>query len=180
MDANNPPNKRYLYRANALGFGGQLTKPTPEILPVQATAVLPITGGHGEQRVEKFRHGNIVSFDSAHSHVSGSLGEKKATPTFNTAASSVLENFDLLGMISADRIVAHLSSRHPVREGEVSIIPVGSHFVNLRVAGSLITMETNVDVFCKLDTFTAIENEYKQNGEFAEMARREFHWGGGG
>ncbi len=125
--------KRYLFQADATGVAGQFVFPFPEAIPIQAASALPSEGGRGSSRVDGFRHKDILSFGSAYTEVGGAEMEDGV---FETVALSVVENFNLLGVVTCDRIVGKLTGRHPgglQGPAENYIVPAGSVFEGLRI-----------------------------------------------
>lgn len=127
--------RRFLYRSSAVGLSGTISRPFSEVIEVQAGTALPTTGGHGSSRVEGFRYRDLVSFCSATSTVSGS---ESPEGVHNTLATVTVEGLDIMGVVTADRVVARLVSEHPGEEEALPVLPIGSHFENLRIAGVLV------------------------------------------
>lgn len=128
------PKTRFLYHANAVALGGRITRPFCEVIESQASAVLPITGGYGTGRVERFRYRDLVSFDVARSSVVGNESEEDGRTVHNSLATVTIEGLDVASVVTADAVVARLVSRQV--EGEEPVhLPVGSYFANLRIAG---------------------------------------------
>lgn len=124
--------RRFLYRSSAVGLSGTFSRPFSEVVEVQAGTALPTAGGYGSARVEDFRYRDLISFCSATSTVSGSEGDDGV---HNTLATVTIEGLDVMGVVTADRIVARLVSEHPGEQEALPVLPVGSHFENLRIAG---------------------------------------------
>jgi hypothetical protein len=124
----------------------------------------------------------MVSFDTAYSQVSGSEKEEEGNFIHTTLATTVVEGLNILDVVTADRVVARLTSRHESRrkskveppeyesEPESHILILGSRFENLRVAGFEIGVELHHELFLKLDTFDEVMKEFEENGEFWKMA----------
>ncbi|HVW85112.1 MAG TPA: choice-of-anchor P family protein, partial [Bryobacteraceae bacterium] len=125
--------------------------PFNEPIQVPGASVLPPDGGYSEARVHHFRHRNILTMREAYSYVSGS----ETTNTFETSATSVVVGLNILDVVTADLVVARLTSSKPKDGTEGSISPVGSQFQNLRVAGRAIPEAENLvtDLFAELDTY---------------------------
>jgi hypothetical protein len=123
--------KRYLFQAEATGVVAQFVHPFQDAIPIQAASSLPVDGGFGSSRVDGFRHG-YLSFDSAYTQVRG----VKTEAGYELVAQSVIEGFKLLGVIECGRIVGQLIGRYstdPKAPEEVSIVPTGSVFEDLRI-----------------------------------------------
>ncbi len=141
--------ENFQYHAFGSGVMGHFTLPFDEIVPVQASAALPASGGFSTVRVDNFNFRNILSFRSATTMVSGSLKQQpdRQNDTFDATATVVIEGFNLLNMFTADRMVARIASSHPRNGTEPRITPIGSHFENLKIAGVELDVDLAVDVF---------------------------------
>jgi len=130
----------FRYDASAAALGGFFTLPHTEPLAVQASSVLAPVGGYGSARVENFHFEEIVSFSAGYTDVSGTEHRPDGVTVRETRATAVIENLNILNMIRADLVVSRLTSQHPegARGAELNMLPLGSHFVNLRIAGVLI------------------------------------------
>lgn len=160
------PHRHFHFHASAHAFSGELTRPAQRIIPVQAGISLPSTGGVGAAHVENFRLDEVVSFSRGSAHVSGSIKEDKDKIIHTTHATATIEGLNILDMVTADRIVAHLSSSHEEgakgREGEVLL--VGSRFENLRLAGCPVDVELHHRLFLGLKTHEAIKRAWDARG----------------
>lgn len=165
--------QRFQYHALAIGFGGEIIQPFREIIPVQASLALPERGGFGSSRVNCFNFRDIISFTSAYSVVAGSYSEGQRT--WDTLATSVIEGLDILGVVTAQRIVARIACSYPADGGEPSITPAGSGFEGLRIAGREPRVDLAVDTFARLSTDNSVRDAYRGNkdgfrDEFRAMA----------
>jgi hypothetical protein len=129
-------NKRsFWFRGSALALGGQLTSPLSEGLEAHGACVLPPSGGFASTEVGRFNHRNIVAFDQAVSTVAGRRAEHDGRVTYDTAVTVSVEGLDILGMVTADRVVARMTSIHAEDDNDPQIVPLGSSFENLRIGG---------------------------------------------
>lgn len=167
------PLSTFHYHACAHAFSGSFTRPFNETIDVQAASALPIIGGHGNSRVENFRFREFVSFTKGYTHVSGALQGDDGS--HNTLVTATVEGLNLLDVVTADRIVARLYSKHPAGEPEGRITMVGSKFENLRIAGCPVEIKLNTDLFERLPTFAAAKKEFDNNGEIRKIAEDPFH-----
>lgn len=170
-----PATKTFLYNARADGLSAQLTRPLQQTIEVQAGTSLPITGGHGCSRVENFRFSEILSFDVAYTQVAGS--QNPVTGNYTTLVSATIEGLNILDMVTADKIVARLTSEHPADGSQPSIIPLGSTFENLRIAGCPVQVSLDIELFTRLGTFDSFRKEYEINKQFREAAQQRYFWG---
>jgi|HubBroStandDraft_2_1064218.scaffolds.fasta_scaffold00281_4 hypothetical protein len=165
----------YHYHATAYALSGHLTRPENRLIEKQAASLLPSTGGDFGSRVENFRLSDLVSFEAGHSHVFGT--ERIDDKTIHaTSAIAVVEGLNILDMITADRIVARLTSTGESGE-EPHILLLGSRFENLRIAGYPVHVELDHELGMKLDTFEAVQKEFETNEDFRKMAEDPFDAG---
>lgn len=134
----------YAFSASAFALGGSLTAPAAENIETQAASVLSGGGGYGSARVENYRLREIISFDEATTFVTGSFNYREGE--FSAVAGVTIKGLSILGVVTADAVVARLATRH--RGGPKDVKPVvttavGSYFVNLRIAGRKVDPELN-------------------------------------
>ena len=148
----NGTNSHY-FHAEAHALSGKLTLPFEEQIKKQAFVKLE---GHshkllleGEemrrlkdrkaqenylsQHAKNFRLEGIVSYSAAHTQVSGHRS-KKHPEAFVTLATSYVENLNVLNVVTADRVVAQISTTHFPHQRSPEVTFLGTHFENLRIA----------------------------------------------
>ena len=155
-----PEGKRFLYRAHAVGAAGSFRKPYTEYVDAQASCALAITGGVASSCVRDFSYRNIMSFSLAESSILGQPGETEGV--YTTLSTVTLEDFNVMNMITADRIVARLSSRTYSDRQEAAFLAIGSHFDNLRVAGQPVSMDLDGDILAKWETYEQARAGYQE------------------
>jgi len=154
--------ERFRYHAFTTGVSGHITLPFDEIIPVQASIALPESGGFGTANAGRFSFRDILSFESAQAVVAGSFSPKDNS--FDAIGTVTITNLNILGMVTADRIVARIASSHPQDPSQGhSITPLGSYFVNLRIAGHLIDLDLATDTFNRFDNATKVRKAYEEN-----------------
>lgn len=139
------------FHFHALGnaFSGTFHRPFDHVIPAQAATSLPSIGGHATARVENFRSDHFVSFKVGHAHVTGSWMDEK---TVVTSATATLEGLNILEFITADRVVARLTSEGKHGQRETHIIALGSEFDNLRIGGHPVKVTLRHDLFLQSPT----------------------------
>src|SRR5215472_8844337 len=125
----------FRYHASAHVVSGQIERPDPIRIEVQAGAALPATGGYGDSCVERFEIPNIMSFGAGYSHVSGSEKVENGKTIHTTSAKAVVKELNILDFVAAERIVTMLTSAHDSEQPEGHITAVGSFFEGLRAGG---------------------------------------------
>ncbi len=169
------PSRTFHYHACAHAFSGSFTRPFTEIIDVQAPSALPIIGGHGSSRVENFQFREFVSFRKGYTHVSGA--HQADDDSNNTLVTSTVEGLNILDVVTADRIVARLYSKHGANDKEGRITMVGSKFENLRIGCCRVQVELNLGLFEKIQTFDQAKDEFDKKGEFRKIAENPFQNG---
>ena len=126
------PRQSFAYHADAYALNASFHRPVACQIEALAATCLPIIGGHAQACAKDFCVPRLAKFTSAHSHVSGSMETpEKAT----TQAITTILGLNIMDVITADRIVARLTSEHPLEDPEGHILAIGSTFENLRIAG---------------------------------------------
>jgi hypothetical protein len=152
---------RFRHKGSAYGAAGTLTTPFNEIIPTQASSHLADIGGYGTAHSESFAHRNILRFDRAYTEVTGSKTHPEG-PTYSTLVKSTVEGLDIMGMLTADRVVANLVSTYvhgPNAEAAINLI--GSRFENLKIAGIPVKVCLNLDVLDKYPQHKQLKDAYK-------------------
>lgn len=136
--------RSYSYHADASALGGSLVQPFHKIVPSQAEVSLPSAGGFTAARTGPFVFDEIVSCSAGHCRASGSISLKSGG--WSTLVTAVVEDLNLLEIVTAERVVAQLSVEHP-QEGDTPLVTfVGSQFVGLRIAGFPVEPLINLDL----------------------------------
>jgi hypothetical protein len=145
-----PSPHSFHYRACAHAFSANFTRPFQQNLEIQAPISLPTIGGHGHSSVENFRFREFVSFKRAYTHVSGSQAEDGS---YNTLVIASVEGLNILDVVTADRVVARIRSKHfkDAAEGEISL--AGSKFENLKISCCPVKVDLDFDLFEQILTF---------------------------
>ncbi len=107
------------FHAEGHALSGEFRHPLWSVIQAQASASLSTIGGHATAQVENFHHQDFVCFKSADTHISG---KRRRNDTFVTHASTVVKGLNILGMVTADRIVSRLTSVHSPKDPEGHII----------------------------------------------------------
>jgi hypothetical protein len=145
--------KRVLFKAHAVAASAALKRPREEFLEAQAATALPVIGGLASARVKNVRLREIVSIRSAHTDLVGNFN--KETGAYSILSTAVVEGLNVLGVVTADRIVARLASRYLLTDSEPDIKTLGSHFENLRIGGELVDFYPDPDIQGEWGTFAA-------------------------
>jgi hypothetical protein len=135
----------HYFHATADVLSAQFQRPLDQAITPQAFAQLPEEGGYLSQRAENYRLEGILSFHSAYTQVAGNESPKPGHG-WTTLATSVVEGLNVLDVVTADRVVAQVSTEHPP-EGHVPAVTfLGTRFENLKIGGHDVKPELNLDV----------------------------------
>ena len=180
MNASSQSKHKFHYHASAHALSGQFWRPFQRVIEVQAPSVLPSIGGIGNSRVDNFRLDDFVSFKAGYTHVLGSEKEGidkegHEARVHTTQVTATIEGLNILDVVTADRVVARLTSSHGVGDNEPRIRLIGSKFENLRIAGSEVDVKLDHELLQPavnpLETFDAVKNHFKNGGELRKMAQ---------
>jgi len=136
--------KFHTFQADANALGGQLLEPLRKAIPPQAPVSLPAVGGFATARSGAFNLDEVISISSAYTLVTGR--EVAGEGAHATLVTAVVEDFNLLEVVTAKRIVAQISVTKPSDGGAQTISFAGSRFEGLRVAGREATPRLNPDL----------------------------------
>lgn len=139
------PKMVHYYHADASALGGFIQRPVQQNIEVQSPVSLPPVGGFLATRSEDFRVHGIISAKATHSQVSGSVNPSTGNPA--TMMTTVVEGLNVLNILTADRVVAQISSEHPKNGGHPRVLFLGTQIENLRVSGHPLEVILDVDIF---------------------------------
>jgi hypothetical protein len=122
----------YSFRVDANALDGIVEEPFHKVIPTVAPVSLPEGGGFVTARSEAFNLDEIVSCSSAYSRVSGT---KHADGSISILTTAVVEDLNLLEVVTAERVVAQVSISIPAGSNEFQISLTGSRFEGLWLAG---------------------------------------------
>ena len=140
--------RSHAYHAEATVLQGELTLPLTQNIYPQAQATLPESGGYLSQHAQDFKLEGVVSFHTAYTQVGGNPDEKPGHG-WTTLATSVIEGLNILDIVTADRVVAQISTEHPLIGHVPTISFLGTRFENLRIAGHLVKLHLDPDILGK-------------------------------
>jgi hypothetical protein len=132
-------------------------------MPLQASIASAIGAGFGKVRVENFKHLDYLSIGSIESHVVSSYSERDQA--YGTLASVVIENLNTLNVVTCDRMMTRLTSKHGDKgKAPASFILQGTHFAGLKIAGHQIDLNLAIGLFSELSTWEKLTQAYEHDG----------------
>ena len=137
--------RKHYYHAEATALSGSLMMPLKQVIDPQASAILLPGGGYLSQKTGDFRLEGVINFKSAHTQVSGMPGVKPGHGPA-TLTTAVVEGLNILEILTCDRIVAQISTEHPLIGHTPEISFLGTWFENLRIAGHPVHVRLDIGV----------------------------------
>ncbi len=149
--------KTFLYNAHGSARGGFITRPFNEVIESVASVSLPVSGGYGSAEVKNYDYHQLIKFDRAYTQVSGSQDPKDGS--YNTLISVTIEGLTVADMITARRIVSRITTKHSANDTETRVVPTGSEFVDLRIAGEPVEDFECDSMLTELDTYETFKKK---------------------
>jgi hypothetical protein len=159
------------YHAEAHVLSGHLQLPVKQPIQQHALVVLKDRrGGHFTQRAEDFSLEGLITFKSGRTRVSGSPS-LKAAKGWVTLSTSILEGMNVFEVITADRVVAQVSTDHPRDGGHVpNVTFLGTHFEGFRIGGFEVEVELDLNI---CGAKPAGDQPYKADMEFLDRVTKQ-------
>jgi hypothetical protein len=153
------PPTTFLYHTEAVGASGHISLPVCDTMPLQASIASAIGAGFGKVRVENFRHLDYLCIGSIESHVVSSYSERDKA--YGTLASVVIEDLNTLNVVTCDRMMARLTTKHDDHgNSQGSFVLQGTYFHGLQIAGHQIDLDLAVGLFSELSTWDKLTEAY--------------------
>ena len=99
--------------AEAHALSGHLVLPIKRTIEPQIPLSILPSGGYNSQRAGIFHLEQVISYRSAYTEVAGNK-EEKPGHGWSTLATAVIEGLNILEVVTADRVVAQISTEHPL------------------------------------------------------------------
>jgi hypothetical protein len=159
------------YYAEANVLHADLEQPLKDKIRPQAYVKLPKDGQYQFSQADPFRFEGILSYRGGYTQVAGHPSSKIAG--FTTLATSVLEGLNVLDVVTADRVVAQISTVHPAYgTGQVpSVTFLGTRFDNLRIGGHKVEVDPCLDI---LGPKPAADESYFDNGDVLDRISQQY------
>jgi hypothetical protein len=92
-----------------------------------------------------FRVEGIISYQGGYTQVAGHRSTKPGHG-YATLTTAVTEGLNILDVVTADRVVAQISTEHPLDGAVPEVSFLGTRFENLRIAGHKVDLDVKLDV----------------------------------
>lgn len=132
------------HHAEASVLQARLKLPFTQEIAAHTHSRLNEHGGYVSQHSENFRLGGVFSFRSARTHVAGNRDDK-LDHGWNTLSTCVVEDLNVMEILTVDRIVVQVSTDHPLKGYVPRVTFLGTRFENLRIAGYPIEIDMDVN-----------------------------------
>jgi hypothetical protein len=163
------PVKYHEYHVDAELLSADFTRPL--VRKIEAQAFVSLEGEsdtYSFQKAEPYNANGLVSFKSGYTRASGSKSDAHGWVTLATA---VVEGLNILDVITADRIVAQVSTEHPLFDGHVpSVTFLGTQFENLRISGHPVDPKMVLDI---CGSKPADDSLYSEDPGFMDRIERQ-------
>lgn len=160
----------HYYHADVNAAGGHIETPFQQMIPVAAPLSLPPVGGYASAQVGRYRLEGILSFESAHTQVAGSVSQKGG---WTTLATAVVEGLNILDVITVDRVVAQIATEHPPEGYIPTVTFVGTQFKKLCVSGYEVNPVLDLGI-CGQNAGQFPKRPVLEDGAFLEKAQAQY------
>lgn len=160
----------HLYHAEATTLEGELHLPFQQKTCSHTASKLNKEGGYVTQHADRFHLGGVITFRSSYTHVGGNR-DVKANHGWNTLTTAVIEGLNVMEVVTADRVVAQISTDHPLEGYVPTVTFLGTRFENLRIAGNPIEIDFDPNI---LGPKPAEDAPYTTHPELIERVSRQY------
>ena len=140
-----PVKRQHHFHAESTVLHADLKHPLHQEIKPQAFVKLDERGGYLSEHGQDFRVEGVVSYKKAYTHVAGHQSPKP-DHGWVTLVTSAVERLNILDVVTADRVVAQISTEHPLDGYIPSVTFLGTRFENLRIAGEPVTAKLNINI----------------------------------
>jgi hypothetical protein len=114
---------------------------------LQAPLSLSPAGGHATASANgaDFPFPQIIKFDTAYTLVSGSLSPKP-DHGWTTVVTAVVEGLNVLNVVTADRVVAQISTEHPLEGYDPTVTFLGTEIDGLKIGGCAVGVDLDLSI----------------------------------
>lgn len=137
--------REHIYHAESTALSGHIKLPVEQVITPHAFIKVAEDGGYLAQQASEYRLETVISYGRAHTQVTGHK-EIKPGRGWNTLSTCVVENVNILNVITADRVVAQIHTEHPLVGYVPRISFLGTHFHNLRIAGHPVEVDLDLNL----------------------------------
>lgn len=137
--------REHRFSAVATIVSGALQRPLEQEIRPQARIALPEAGGYISHHSGHFHVESVFSYRSAYTQVAGNR-DLKPGHGWTTLTTAVIEGLNVLEVVTADRVVGQIITEHPLEGYVPRINLLGTRFENLRIAGSPVELDIDLNI----------------------------------
>jgi len=164
-------NRRYhKYHAEAYTLDGELHLPFQQKTCSHTSSKLNEHGGYVTQHAERFHLGGVITFRSSYTHVGGNL-DSKPDHGWNTITTAAIEGLNVMEVVTADRVVAQISTDHPLEGYVPRVTFLGTRFENLRIAGHPVKLDFDPGI---VGSKPSSDASYPTDSGFLQRVARQY------
>ena len=170
MDTDQKRERYHKFHAEAATLEGKLHLPFEQKVCSHTSSKLNEHGGYVTQHADRFHLGGVVTFRSSYTHVGGNR-DFKPDHGWNTIATAVIEGLNVMEVVTADRVVAQISTDHPLEGYVPRVTFLGTRIENLRIAGYPVEIDFNHDI---VGPKPANDASYPNDSAFMQRVTRQY------
>jgi hypothetical protein len=137
--------RKHHFHGEAEVLNAQLQLPLLQDVKSQAYVKLPDEGGYRSEQAHNYRLEGVLSFREAYTQVAGNRSVKDGRGWI-TLVTSVVIGLNVLDVVTADRVVAQMSTEHPLEGYVPTVTFLGTRFENLRIGGHEVDPTLNLGI----------------------------------
>ena len=176
---------RFIYRGNAVGLGGRITRIDPKsdlniLIPVLGASSLPVVGGRSASKAVKcaipLRKGSAQNLASAASVATFAESdvERRGQP-FVTRVAADVRTVRIADSISIARVRMNLTSKHLPNEKLPRIGLGDSEISGLKLGRFPVDVQLDLKTFESCDTKQSLAETYARNASFRRRKAKRFN-----
>ncbi|HEY1768215.1 MAG TPA: hypothetical protein VGG26_11190 [Terracidiphilus sp.] len=128
------PTRTHTYHGEATVLKGDLYHPLVQQIKPQSNVKLADHGGYLSEHSEPYRLEGVIAFEKAYTQVAGNPNPKPEGG-WTTLVTSVIEDLNVLEVVTADRVIGQIATVHPAQGYVPQVHFLGTRFENLRIDG---------------------------------------------
>lgn len=162
--------RHHHYHAEASTLEGELHLPFVQKVCSHTASRLNENGGYVTQHADRFHLGGVINFRSSYTHVGGNR-DSKPDHGWNTITTAAIEGLNVMEVVTADRVVAQISTDHPLEGYVPRVTFLGTRIENLRIAGCPVEIDFDHAI---VGDKPAKDAAYTTNSDLIQRVTRQY------
>src|SRR5688572_22757642 len=113
--------RRFIFRGNAFGIGGQIREPYLPYFEVQAASSLPTVGGVSRSEAKGRDYSRLLSFGFARTEARGGVHTQPYSSNFGASAAAAVKDRDYTTIVKAELFDLHVEGRLVVQRMSMAL-----------------------------------------------------------